>query len=433
MTSAASVPLGFITSILVARVLGPQGKGAYDLIFATSGLLALVLGLSLQSGVVYTVAKGKVSLGPLTVRLALIAVAEGVLATGLLLLLRSTRLSTAFLPVGLGPWAAVAIGASLTWSELGGYWRAMLIGRESIEKANVIGLLSRFALPVLLLAGLGIVLFQGHSTSPLVFVWISIGVTAATSLALLWAVRPWLHDFGATSGLSGVVSFALPCALANLAQFLNYRLDVFVVSYLLGSEQVGLYTLAVGVAQLVWLISNAVAVVLLPRVAASGGATRENAATTARATRLTLCVSLAMAGALGAARPLLPLVYGEAFQRSIAPFLWLLPGVLSFAVVGVIASYIAGIGKPQVNLAIALVGVSFTLALDLLLIPRLGIVGAAIASTISYSVSAVLSLSYFSRQSGMHVRQALLIEPADIQTAMRSLQAALSRRRIGCG
>jgi len=77
----------------------------------------------------------------------------------------------------------------------------------------------------------------------------------------------WLHYWGDLQGTH--FSPLKSITPANVAQFLNYKLDVFVVGFFAGTASVGRYTLAVSLAQLLWLMSNSVASVLLPKVAAS--------------------------------------------------------------------------------------------------------------------------------------------------------------------
>ena len=127
------------------------------------------------------------------------------------------------------------------------------------------------------------------------------------------------------------------------------------------------------------------------------------------------------------ARPLLHLLFGEAFIPSLPALLWLLPGIIAFSLVTVIASYFAGLGKPRLNLSVALAGLLITVVLDVLLIPRYQIIGAAIASTASYSASAVLTLLLFKQQTGMPLTNVLLPTRGDVET-LRTLV-----RKAGAG
>jgi O-antigen/teichoic acid export membrane protein len=256
---------------------------------------------------------------------------------------------------------------------------------------------------------------------------ILIGVLLVTSLGLKFESP---SDF---KGLKAALAFALPCYGANTAQFLNYRLDVFVVGFFAGATSVGRYTLAVSLGQLLWLMSNSVATVLLPKVAAAtdvANSSSDSVRHTARVTRLALWAT--GVGALGLAllaTQAIPLLYGEAFRPSISALLWLLPGIVIFSVANVLAAYIAGIGKPHLNLWVSGISLVITIALDLALIPKLNIVGASIASTVSYSVSALMLIIFFIRQTGASLRQILVPTSEDLDFARQLAQPVL--RRVG--
>jgi O-antigen/teichoic acid export membrane protein len=228
-----------------------------------------------------------------------------------------------------------------------------------------------------MLAAIGILAAAGHATSAATLVWIIITVAILKGPLFLHALRPFFrkndvnqvesaenHGWRASikiSGLSEVIRFAVPSYLSNVTQFLNYRLDVFLVSFFAGAAAVGLYTLAVTLAQAIWLFSNAAAMVLLPRIASLQEAKMENAAQTARITRLALWLSAVSALLLALiAEFLLTRIYGEAFRGSLAPLLWLLPGIVIFSATNVIASYLAGIGKPRLNWFASLAGLFVT-------------------------------------------------------------------------
>ncbi len=446
-TSLASIPLAIATSIVVARALGPAGKGVYELVMATAALLAMMLGFSLSSGVIYVVARGKAKLGALALQLAGLAVLMGLLAIAILFALRRTNFAATFLPAEMRGWSIVAISLLLTFTEMSGYWRAMLIGCQEIIQANWREFISRVAVFLFMLAAIGILAASGRAASAAALIWTIIAVTILKGPLFWHALRPFFRKSGLdqlklaenhgwrasikASGLSEVVRFATPSYLSNLTQFLNYRLDVFFVSFFAGAAAVGLYTLAVTLAQAIWLFSNAAALVLLPRIASLQEAKTENAAQTARITRLALWLSAVSALLLAlVAEFLLTRIYGEAFRGSLVPLLWLLPGIVIFSATNVIASYLAGIGKPRLNWFASLAGLFVTVTLNLLLIPRLNIVGAAISSTASYTTSTVLTLWFFVRQSGIPMRNVLMPTMNDVNFLFSQARALFQRPRL---
>jgi O-antigen/teichoic acid export membrane protein len=163
-------------------------------------------------------------------------------------------------------------------------------------------------------------------------------------------------------------------------------------------------------------MSNSVATVLLPKVAASTDDRGKSIRHTARVTRLSLWATVACGLALAVlATQAIPMLYGEAFRPSIMALVWLLPGIVLFSVANVLAAYIAGIGKPRLNLLVSGISLIVTIALDLLLIPNLNILGAAIASSVSYSLSALLLIVFFIRETGASLREVLLPTSEDMK------------------
>jgi O-antigen/teichoic acid export membrane protein len=422
-TSVLAVALSLVGTLVVARALGPGEKGAYDLLLATSALMATVLGLSLPPGITYVVARGRAAVGALAAKLAPVVLLQCVVAGLFLHVTRHTRFGAALLPGRLGGSAVVMVMVLLAGVSVGSYCKAILVGQEQIVRANRIELAARTALPVMLLAAIAAAGVAGARMSAEWLAWVTVGAGAAA--ALLWA-RPIVGALRARSGPAGVrevAAFALPLHLGNLAQFLNYRVDIFVVSFFVGAAGVGLYTLAGTIAQLVWVIANAAAGVMLPRVASVQDAREENIRRTVRATRLTFWASVGAAALLAAfVGPALPLFFGASFRGSVAPLLLLLPGVAVMGGAFTIAAYFTGMGRPQINLWIAVAGLAVTVAADLVLIPRLGIRGAALASTLSYVTTAVLTVAAFVRMTGASVRDLVVPMPEDLAMLRRVAQ-----------
>ena len=412
--SLVLLPLGIASSVLIARAVGPAGKGSFDLIVATAALLVMLLSLSLPAGVIYAVAQGKSNPGPLAMQLLIVSSLQGLLALAILSALRLTGYAGRFLPDSMGVWIVIGV-ASYVWVELlTKYWSGMLTGQQQIAVVNnseVIGRVAQFVM-LFTLAG-ALYLFDKRLSVGALFL-VSFSANVFINLLMLKALNPGFHALRDTGALKEATAFAFPSYLANSVQFLNYRLDVFIVGLFAGAASVGRYTLAVSLAQLLWLLSNSAATVLLPKIAASN----DRAASVqhvSRVARLSLTSSFAGAIALGLfAWPAIPLLYGSAFRPSVLALWWILPGIVAFSIVNVLAAYLAGIGKPRLNLYVGCVSLVVTVALDFLLIPRLNIVGASVASSASYLTSAVLTTFLFVRITGTPVRDVLIPTEGDI-------------------
>ncbi len=417
--SLLSVTLGFGQSVLIARALGdPATKGGYDLIVATAGLFSLVLGLSLPVGATYAVARRRADPGALAKWLLAWSAAQGVVTAALILSLHNTGLGDTLVPASLGFWVIVPLAILVSGTSVVASLRSILFGEQRIIAANNGDLAGRLIVPVLMVFMTVSSLVLGSRYLTLAFLWcLALGMLV-TSARFGWLLKNDLRERSGRAGLRVVMSFSLPSYTGNVVQFLNYRLDLFLVNAMVGLRAVGLYALAVSVAQLLWLVSQSAASVLLPRVASEVDATRETAAVrSAQVARLTLYVTTAGAVFLGlCGQFFIPVIYGEKFRESLQPFLLLLPGITGFSLAVVLASHIAGSGRPSINMIVSSMALVVTLMLDLTLIPRIGVSGAAIASSASYLTTAVVTAGIFSWMT--HISPLRLLMPAAADVAL---------------
>ncbi|HEX7294920.1 MAG TPA: polysaccharide biosynthesis C-terminal domain-containing protein [Pyrinomonadaceae bacterium] len=422
------LPLGIVTSVLIGRTVGPTGKGSLDLIVATAALLAMILSFSLPQGITYVVAQGKIDRNVIASQLVVVSVAQALLAFVALSLLRLTGYLDLFLP-NWGIWIIAGV-VIYVWIELTSkFYAAVLTGQQQIAVVNNSELVGRLSQFLLLFVLAGVLYISGKQLTVGVLFLVTLSASALINVLLLISLKlkfQLLRDF---TGLKAATAFALPCYAANAAQFLNYKLDVFVVGFFAGTASVGRYTLAVSLGQLLWLMSNSVASVLLPKIAARDD-TSATIQHTMRVTRLALSGTAFSAIFLALlATQAIPWLYGEPFRPSISALLWLLPGIVIFSVANVLAAYIAGIGKPRLNLYVSGVSLIITVSLDLLLIPRFSIVGAAIASTASYSVAALMLIFFFVRETGASLREVLIPSSEDLGLAVQLAEPLLKRVR----
>src|SRR4030095_13532204 len=174
------------------------------------------------------------------------------------------------------------------WVELTSkFYASILTGQQQIAVVNNAELLGRVAQFLILFVLAGVLYFSGKQLSVGLLFLVTLSASILISSFLLASLHFRFHLSRDFSGLKSALAFAIPCYAANAAQFLNYKLDVFVVGFFAGQASVGRYTLAVSLAQLLWLMSNSVASVLLPKVASSTD-TENNIRHTSRVSRLSL-------------------------------------------------------------------------------------------------------------------------------------------------
>lgn len=171
--------------------------------------------------------------------------------------------------------------------------------------------------------------------------------------------------------------------LNSIALLLNARLDFIIVTYLVGPAALGIYAVASRVAELLRVPSLAINYVLFPAYAGLGG--REAAVQARAAIRRTWWVPAVLAVPIAVVAPVaIPLAYGHAFRAAVIPTWIILVGLAGGSVYGILSAFWSGIGRPGLTSIAQGAGLVITVALDLTLIPHLGITGAAIASACAY-------------------------------------------------
>jgi O-antigen/teichoic acid export membrane protein len=148
----------------------------------------------------------------------------------------------------------------------------------------------------------------------------------------------------------------------------------------------GVYAVASKFAELMRLPATACNYVLYPRFSRSARDVADAEARRLLPRALVLTAAATPLMALGAV-VVLPLLYGEAFAGAVLPTCVLLVGLTVEGAAAVASAYLWGIGRPGANSAAMAAGVLVTVVLDVLLIPRHGAMGAAIASSSAYLVT----------------------------------------------
>lgn len=252
-------------------------------------------------------------------------------------------------------------------------------------------------------------------------------------MALLWLfmyirhirVRP-SFQFDYETDVRPFFQFLLNGHLGQIVNILIYRADMWIVDYYLPKTDVGYYARAVGVAQLLLLIPNALTAVLNPYLADPTHPDRE--AITAFYSRLhaTLIAALSLAG-IALAPFVFPWVYGADFEASVVPFMIMLPAILFVGMTRIFGTFNISRNRLRENLYASLGALLLIIPLDFILIPWLGISGAALASVIAYFVL-MLGTFYFSRTAaGLPRANYLLLTPAELRELPRRLKQLAGR------
>ena len=117
------------------------------------------------------------------------------------------------------------------------------------------------------------------------------------------------------------------------------------------------------------------------------------------------------------------LFFGSKYINATGALIWLLPGIVLGSLSRILSNDIAAKGKPELNMYVAFFVVSVNIIANIILIPAMGINGAALATTIAYSVNAIAKLYLYARLSGNMWWQPLLLDRTDIALIFQRVKA----------
>ncbi|MDA0335533.1 MAG: polysaccharide biosynthesis C-terminal domain-containing protein [bacterium] len=181
--------------------------------------------------------------------------------------------------------------------------------------------------------------------------------------------------------------------------FLLFRSDIYLVRHFLGAEVLGVYAIAVVIAEMMQRGPNIAGAVMLPKVLR--GIDDDHGMSLA-ISRWTFAFSLLSAAAIvvfGA--PLIEWIFGTPFAGAYTPLVWMLPGLIASGYGSVLNTKLAGQGYPPVTMWAPGAALAMNVVLNLLLIPRHGLIGAALSTSIAYGLWAAIVTIAYQRTTGL--------------------------------
>jgi len=386
-----------------------------------SAVAVVLLNLGMPNAVMWLAAKGRAT-GRQALKMAML-LAAGVAAAGTIAVFvigpdRAARL------IGLDTAALLAVAIFATVPSMISYFEdAYLVGRGVVRDTQITDVTAL----AIQFAAMGMLALTHHLTIVVaVFVWLACttGATAFKAFLVLRGGRAAREPGVRQLWVEGR-AYGLKAWLGSTVNLLSLRQDVLLLAAFAGTRQVGIYTVGVAAAELAWYIPNALQGVATAKFSAEEDSLELAQRLNRSVWPFTLAFSLVV---FAVAAPLIPLVYGSAFAGSILPLAFLLPGILATSMSSSLSAWLSGRGHPGDPAFANVVNMGVNLVANIILTPRLGARGAALASSISYSAATALILWRFQKRSGSRLSDALVPRSSDLRAMAGIMSSALKQR-----
>jgi O-antigen/teichoic acid export membrane protein len=385
--------LSFANVLVVSRVLGPSGRGEVAYLTTIAVLSSNVALFGLQEANANIAASESEQRRSLATNSIVLSIVLGGLCVALLAPL-----------VAVFPGVANGLGRGVLWLALGSipalilqvYLQFLVAADFGFGMYNMSWLLPALVNVVAngVLAGAGaLTVATGFGT------WVG-GQALATAL-LLWYVGRRSAGFGRPDlPLAGrSLRFGLKTHFARLMMFGNYRADQWFVGGLAGARELGLYSIAVAWSEVLFYLPTALVVVQRPYlVRASGKEAAGRAAAVFRAS--CLITAACVVGVILLAPILCVSVFGSGFRGSIDDLRVLALGAFGIVAVKQLGNALTAQRRPGLSSVAAGIAFAASIVLDIILVPSHGGLGAAIASTLSYTLGGAAVAFFFVRILG---------------------------------
>jgi len=423
LAQAPTLVLYFLSSTLMTRMLGDVGRGEFALLTNQVVLVSMLISLNLGLGITYFTSKaaeeGKAVIGTAA---TLVIISALMLPLLLWAISSSVGLTGILMPTG-----------RTTWAYWGYVYAGIVFNLVNTSTAAVFLALKRFRIlngMSILNAGLSAIGFTvaflvrdqipPDDVFPIVLgVSFAVMLLQSSTWSILYAlhVKQWPVPVWTWAVVRPILAFCLVGYFSNLINLVNYRFDIWVVHQYQGTASLGLYAVAVGVGQLLFYIPEPFSRVVQPYL--FGQVKDEMLSRFKAVSRLNFTALLALAMTLGLlANWIIPLLYGDVFKASTLALRLLLPGILFSGTSKLLSQLVVQGGLQRFNLYGTSGAALLTVILDLLLIPRWGIEGAALASTCAYLLILVIIVVVIRYRLKISVSDLFLLRMSDF-TALR--------------
>jgi len=422
-TNVGAAGLSLANVLIVAWSLGAAGRGAVAFLIAVSSLTTWIASLGIQDANANIGGARSASLPHLASNSILWALGlglTGMLAVGALVM----AVPAVGGPVDRGLLALTLLFVPSTLLKL--FLQFLLQSQYHFKITNVawiIGPATSVAVNALL-AALGVLTIESA-----IVTWVA-GQTLS-ALVLGWFVGRRIGFGRPDAALAREsIAFGLRTHVSHLAEIGNYRADQWFVGAIAGARELGHYSIAVAWAELLFYIPGVIALLQRPDLVRADAAWAVQLA--AQSIRRGLLLAIAGAGVLLVLAPALCVgVFGEEFRASIDDLRVLALGGIAITTMVLLANAMIAQRRPLLVAGAQSCALAVTIALDILLIPALGGLGAAIATTSAYVVGSLALTIVFVRVLGGRARD-LVPRASDVAWYGRQAGALLDvlpRRR----
>lgn len=426
LTQIPTLLIGITSGIFLNQMLTPTGKGIWALLQTNVDIFSTLAVMGLPTAMLYFVSGNRMPVAKI-MGIATLAVTGFAVLLGITLgLTQGTPFYNFIMPTG--PNQAVYIFYLFVYFFAlsgQGILDNLLIAHSKIRRLNQLSLFA--SITTLITALLLFYVFRAEDFYD-TLVYFLLAQSAMFLLLLSFRIRLYARLEGEVPSfklswknhLQPILAFSLITYVGQLFNSLNYRLVMWMLEDQHGTADVGLFTVSLHLAQLLWLFAFPMQAQLISYQS------RQDISAEEKALRLTFFLRLVNTLSIGAAVFLsiiahfvIELLYKEAYLGAVLPFIILLPGIVCMNFSKILTSWFIS-QKKIYNLLIGNgIGLSIILILNITLIPPFGLIGAAISATGCFTTIMLFHIFSYLFIYKQPLRNMFVLTPKDLKMLLK--------------
>lgn len=392
VASAVGILLGFPISVLLGRYMGADDLGLYRMVNTIFGTIMLFTAIGVPAAITKYVAEfrdNEEKLGQ-------------IISTGLITSILLGFVSFVFIYLSAGIFAYLfhmpelssllkILAFSVPFSIVNSVLLGLLNGLRKMTKSAWISITQSVSMLILTF-----ILVSKYGVSG-AFVG-TVLTSALTTLLLIYSQRIPKITFSHFFDIAvQIVNFGSKTLLANVINLINYQADILMIGYFLTKTDVGVYSIAVMFANLIWILPDSIQRITFPLISEYHAKEMSESIHILVDTCMKysyLFLTFCSTFFIFFGKFVVNFIYGAEFEKSYLPLIILLIGTVIYGTTKSVGSIFASIGKIDIVYKVPLVSAIFNIILNITLIPVYGINGAACATSFSLIISTILVLHF---------------------------------------
>jgi len=399
--------LGMVSSVFLARFLGPENRGYYAMVLFLPSTLSMVLGLGIPSSNVYHIAK-KINLSEilkfnklLKNFLSIAGLIIGIIIIDFFSEKLFPGIPKNLLSIGLISYPLLLIN-SFSFSVFLGLQEIKIYNKIQLQQKVISTILAIFATYFWNIIGAIIAIIISNI---IIYIQCKIHITKVTKN----------DQKNKTLNKNKFIQYGLKSYFSDIIAFLNYKADIFFINFFLNPVLTGVYVVAVSLAEKIWIVTSSISLVINPKLTEISDDENEHTHLTILTAKWVFYLTLFIVIFLGISiKYIVSFLYGAEYSQVVLPFILLLPGICLGAMSKIISNSFASLGKPEINLYMGIVILVINITLNILLIPRFGLIGGAIATSVSYTTVTICKLFILKQLQDIKIHNIFIINKRDL-------------------